>query len=357
MGDTGGFSISAFEQTEPSAKRKATWKTIVIRSVFLLGAGLVLYILWPRLVEFLSASQDLSGIDLYWFVLMGAFMTGAFMAAWELTHIAVPGISRFVAATSQLASNAMAKVVPGGAVAAGAGYFKMLSVSGVPTGQAAAALAAVSFISNLVLFSLPAIALFLAALSAPLPGGLLPVGIIGTVMFVLMFTAVFIVVKYDKPLLLIGGIVERVVCWLADKLQKDWHPTAQHFLERRNEVVEALGARWRKALFAAVLNWTLDYMVLMTALIAVGAQPRPSLVLVAFAGAAVLGMIPLTPGGLGFVEVGLTAMLVAAGIPGPDATLATLAYRLFQFWLPIPAGAIAYVLFKRKFGRPAELAG
>ena len=104
-----------------------------------------------------------------------------------------------------------------------------------------------------------------------------------------------------------------------------------------------------------MLNWTLDYMVLMTALIAVGAKPRASLVLVAFAGAAVLGMIPLTPGGLGFVEVGLTAMLIAAGIPGPDATLATLAYRLFQFWLPIPAGAVAYVLFKRKFGKPAEL--
>jgi len=331
------------------------WKTIAVRSLFLGVFAVVLYILWPRLVEFLSASQDLSGIDWYWFVLMGAFMTGAFMAAWELTHIAVPGISRFVAATSQLVSNAMAKVVPGGAVAAGAGYFKMLSASGVPTGQAAAALAAVSFISNLVLFSLPAIALLLAALSAPLPSGLLPVGVIGTVMFILMFSAVFIVVKYDKPLLFVGGIVERVVCWVANKTNRDWHPTAQHFLERRNEVVEALGARWFKALGAAVLNWTLDYMVLMTALIAVGAEPRPSLVLVAFAGSAVLGMIPLTPGGLGFVEVGLTFMLVAAGIPGPDATLATLAYRLFQFWLPIPAGAVAYVVFRRKFGRPAEL--
>jgi uncharacterized protein (TIRG00374 family) len=75
-------------------------------------------------------------------------------------------------------------------------------------------------------------------------------------------------------------------------------------------------------------------------------------VLVAFAGSAVLGMIPITPGGLGFVEVGLTAMLVASGIPGPDAALATLAYRLFQFWLPIPAGAVAYGVFKRKFGKP-----
>lgn len=331
------------------------WKTIAIRSAFLGVASLVLYILWPRLVDFLSATQDLSGIDWYWFVLMGVLMAGAFAAAWELTHIAVPGIPRFVAATSQLVSNAMAKVVPGGPVAAGAVYFQMLSVSGIPTGQAAAALTAVSFISNLVLFSLPVIAMVLAAASAPIPSGLLPVGIVGALMFALMFSAVFVVVRYDRPLLLIGGLIEKVVGWFGRKLHKEWHPSAQEFLDRRNEVVEALGARWLNALVAAVLNWTLDYMVLLVALVAVGAQPRPSLVLLAFAGSAVLGMIPLTPGGLGFVEIGLTAMLVASGIPGPDATLAVLVYRLFQFWLPIPAGAAAYLVFKRKYGRPAEL--
>ena len=44
------------------------------------------------------------------------------------------------------------------------------------------------------------------------------------------------------------------------------------------------------------------------------------------------------------------ALLTASGIPARDATLATLAYRLFQFWIPIPAGAIAYVVFRRKYG-------
>lgn len=339
-------------QTQPN--RRNLWRTIGLRSIVLFAAGATLYILWPKLVDFMSATADLSGIDWYWFVLMGMLMTGSFAAAWELTHIAVPSITRFVAATSQLASNALAKVIPGGAVAAGATYFQMLSASGVSKGKAAAALAGVAFLSNLVLFSLPVIALLLAALTAPIPSGLLPVGIAGAALFATMFVAVFIVVKHDKPLLLIGGIVESVVAWLAARFHKDWNPTAQEFLDRRNEVVESLGKRWLPALSAAVLNWTLDYMVLMAALIAVGPRPRASLVLVAFAGAAVLGMIPITPGGLGFVEVGLTAMLVAAGIPGPDATLAVLVYRLFQFWLPIPLGAIAYVLFRRKYGKPAE---
>ena len=340
------------EQKAPSNRREL-YKKIALRSLFLIVALVILYFFLPTVVDFLSNAPQLASVDWWWYVIMGLLMTGAFMAAWALTHIAVPDISLFVAACSQLVSNAMAKVIPGGAVAAGATYFQMLSVSGVPTGKAAAALAAVSFISNLVLFSLPGIAVVIAAIWAPIPDGLLPVAISGTILFVVMFTAVVIVVKWDKPLLWVGAIVEKVVGWAAERLHRDWNPTAQGFLERRNEVVDALGKRWWKALIAAVANWMLDYLVLVAALYAVGARPRASLVLLAFAGSAVLGMIPITPGGLGFVVVGLVAMLPLAGIPGPDATLATLAYRLYQFWLPIPAGAVAYIVFKRRYGKPA----
>ena len=97
------------------------------------------------------------------------------------------------------------------------------------------------------------------------------------------------------------------------------------------------------------------WLMLVAALFAIGAEPRVSLVLLAFAGAAVLGMIPITPGGLGFVEAGLVGMLTIAGIPASDALLATLAYRLFQFWLPIPAGLAAYITFRVRYGKLSEL--
>ena len=53
-----------------------------------------------------------------------------------------------------------------------------------------------------------------------------------------------------------------------------------------------------------------------------GARPRASLVLLAYVVAALLGMVPITPGGLGFVEVGLVATLGLAGVGVADATLA-----------------------------------
>jgi uncharacterized membrane protein YbhN (UPF0104 family) len=36
-------------------------------------------------------------------------------------------------------------------------------------------------------------------------------------------------------------------------------------------------------------------------------------------------------------------------VPGPDALAATLLYRLASYWLPIPAGGVAYVLFRRRY--------
>ncbi len=106
-------------------------------------------------------------------------------------------------------------------------------------------------------------------------------------------------------------------------------------------------SRWKRALLATVGRWTFDYLTLLAALAAIGSHPRPGLVLLAFCGAQVLAQIPITPGGLGFVEAGLTAMLALAGVSAGDAVLATFAYRLFSYWMPLPLGLVGFALKPR----------
>ncbi|MBJ7471952.1 MAG: flippase-like domain-containing protein, partial [Solirubrobacteraceae bacterium] len=65
-----------------------------------------------------------------------------------------------------------------------------------------------------------------------------------------------------------------------------------------------------------------------------------------------LTQIPITPGGIGFVEAGLAATLVLAGVSAADAAVATFAYRLVTYWLPLPVGLVAF-LVDRRFGPPA----
>jgi uncharacterized protein (TIRG00374 family) len=75
---------------------------------------------------------------------------------------------------------------------------------------------------------------------------------------------------------------------------------------------------------------------------------NPALVLLAYVAASALTMIPITPGGLGFVEAGLTGVLALAGVPPDHAVVATLLYRLFSYWAPLPAGVVASALFRRR---------
>jgi uncharacterized protein (TIRG00374 family) len=343
------------QDAQETQARGVPWGRILLRTVFLVVGAVSLYYLLPQILEVFEQAPKLEDVQWRWFFLMAGLMIGAFVALWELTRIAVPGISWFVASTSQLTANAMVKITPGGIVAGGAFYFRMLAVSGVPLTQAAAALAAIGLLSNLVLFALPAVALVIAAISAPIPQGMLPVAIAGTVLFVAMFTATVVLVRYDAPLHAMGRVVETMIRWSAKRFKRDWTFTETGLVESRDLAVKSLGERWQRALGFAVLNWLLDYATLVAALFAIGAEPRVSLVLLAFAGAAVLGMIPITPGGLGFVEAGLVGMLTVAGIPASDALLATLAYRLFQFWLPIPAGLVAYIVFRLRYGKLSEL--
>jgi len=121
-------------------------------------------------------------------------------------------------------------------------------------------------------------------------------------------------------------------------------------VKERDLIKGVIGDRWWEALLYAAGNWLLDLGVLLAALASVGAHPRASLVLLAYVVAALLGMLPFTPGGVGFVEVGLVGTLQLAGVSPAQAVLATLAYRLVAFWLPIPAGIVAYVFYTRRFG-------
>jgi uncharacterized membrane protein YbhN (UPF0104 family) len=324
---------------------------ILGRVLMLLVAAIALYGLAPQILDMWETVPRLRSLSILWFAVMLLLESGSYVSMWALTRVALPQVSWFVAGTSQLVSNAVSKTVPGGAPVGAATGWRMLSVSGVDRGSAGAALTATAIISNGVLFMLPMLALVLSIVSAPVPRGLDRVAWGGAVLFVLLFAVGVTLVRFDRPIRLLGRTLERVSRPILHRLHRVDGPTPEGLVHQRDLMVEGLGARWKRALAAAVGNWLLDYFALVAALMAVGVRPRFSLVLLAYGAAAVLGMIPLTPGGLGFVEAGLTAMLVLSGIPSNDALLATLAYRIVSYWLPLPAGVVAHFLFRHRYGR------
>jgi len=152
---------------------------------------------------------------------------------------------------------------------------------------------------------------------------------------------------WDAPLRAVGRAVRAAAGWVHRRERFEDLP--ERLLRTRDGVRAAFAAHPVLAVLAAVGKWGFDYLALVCVLAALGARPEPALVLLAYAASALLGMIPITPGGLGFVEAGLAGLLVVAGVPVATASVATLAYRLVGFWLPLPAGGVAYLLAVRRY--------
>jgi uncharacterized protein (TIRG00374 family) len=323
------------------------------RGLLLAVTGVSLYLLAPALLEVFGAYDRLDDFNPLWWIAMVLLQIGSYACMWGLQRIAMRAERTSPVVTSQLASNAFGRVVPGGVAASGAMQYAMLVRAGVPPPRAASGMTASSVLVFGILLALPLLALPAVLFGAPVDPGLGKAALIGGVMFVLLFAAGAAAILWDRPLVLVGRAAQTV----RNRIRRKKAPLTglpERLLRERNSVSTVLGQRWWQALLLAVGRWLLDYLTLLAALTAVHADPRPSTVLLAFCAAQFLGTLPLTPGGLGFVEAGLSGTLALAGVPAGAAVVATLAYRLVSFWLPIPAGGVAAILHRRNYGTEDE---
>jgi uncharacterized membrane protein YbhN (UPF0104 family) len=109
----------------------------------------------------------------------------------------------------------------------------------------------------------------------------------------------------------------------------------------------------RVAVFAwAACNWVFDAAALWLCLRGYGLELHPGALLAAYGAANLLGLLPVTPGGLGIVEGVLVPALVALG-PAPllPVTLGVLTWRLLEFWIPIPVAGLAYLSLRLQASR------
>jgi len=324
--------------------------SIARHGVLLAITGVSLYLLAPALLEVFGAFDRLDDVSPLWFVAMVALQVGSYACMWAVQRLAIRTRRWGPVITSQLAANAFGRVVPGGLAAAGAMQYAMLARAGVPGPAAASGMTASSVLVFGILLALPLFAVPAILFGAPVDPGLGRAAVIGGVVFVVIFAGGAACILWNRPLAVVGRAAQAIRNRALRGRREPRADLPQRLLRERDVVSEALGRQWWKALLFAGGRWVLDYLTLMAALTAVHADPRPSTVLLAFCAAQLLGTLPLTPGGLGFVEAGLTGTLALAGVPAGAAVVATLAYRLVSFWLPIPAGGVAAIVHRREFG-------
>ena len=178
----------------------------------------------------------------------------------------------------------------------------MLVAVGVDRERAVGALTVVNLLVFAAVLALPVLAIP-ALLRGGVSHSLLQLAIVGIVLFVVMVALASILLVLDGPLTWVGRTAQRLLNRLHRKRAAQT-TLPDRLLAERDRILQTFGPRWKGATAATAGRWLFDYLTLLAALAAVGQHPRPGLVLLAFCGAQVLAQIPLTPGGLGFVEAG-----------------------------------------------------
>jgi uncharacterized protein (TIRG00374 family) len=328
------------------------------RTVLLLVTGICLYLFAPSIAEVFAAWDRLGQFHPLWLAAILGCEILSFACVWALQMIALRTDNWFAVATTQLAGNAFNRVTPGGGATGTALQVRMLGDVGFDTTQAAYALTAQSLLITAVVVAMPIFALPAVIAGTQVPGGLVEAAWIGAAVFVVMVVAGALLLATRRPVCWLGSTIERI----ANVIRPGRPPIrdlGDRMLRERDQIRATMGSRWLAAVAAAIGRWGFEYLALLLALYAISARPDPWLVLFAFVAASALGLLPFTPGGLGFVEAGLTATLALAGIHPEEAALATLVYRLFSFWLPLPVGIVATFIFRRRYPRehraPAQI--
>lgn len=312
----------------------------------LVATAVALYLLFPSITSTLSAFPRLRELAPQWMAVSLASEVASFACAWLLLGVALHTSKWYAVATTQVASNALGQAVPAGAAAGAALQYRMLSGAGIEPAAAGTGMAAATALQYASLCALPAIALPVVAGSGA-NDRLITAAWVGLAAFVVIVALLAIALLWSRAPTLIGRAIQSLL-----NLRPKHPPVTtlpKRLREQQRKIRRELGKNWAPALLGAVGNWAFDYGALVAALAAVGTRPNPALILLAYTASAVLRMIPITPGGLGFVEAGLTGTLALAGVDASGAVLATLQYRLVSYWLPLAAGPVAAVLYGRRY--------
>ena len=306
-------ALTPTADAEPARLNRFSTRTVLMAVVALVAV-------WTLLaqLDFQQVSAAVSQANIWWMLAALIFSVATYVGA-GLTLVAFSPerLSLWRSTEVHLASAVVSLVAPAG-VGGAAINLRFLNRKGVPTAVGVATVALVQVVQFIVTVVLLVV---LAAMTGQSTGLTLPSG------WVLVAAGVVVVVAA------VVLTIPRARTWAWAKIE----PTYRQVWPRlvwvmSNPVRLVLGV-------GGALMLTLSYILSFSASLWAFGYTVPFAVLaITYLASNTVGSIVPSPGGIGPVELALTAGLVAAGVPYGVALSTAIVYRLVTFWIPIPVG-------------------
>jgi uncharacterized protein (TIRG00374 family) len=305
----------------------------------------------PQFANYSEVWAQVKTLSWEWIaVLLGAviFNLATFAPPWMA---ALPGLGYWSAETLTQASTASTYLAPGGP-AVGIGISAaMLFAWGFHADEVALAVTLTGIWNQLAILGFPTVALALLTLTGGDRAALQTIATIGLVVFVAVAGGFALALSSPGMARRVGDLAARIVTWSLRVVRRGpvtWN--GESLARFRGRAIGLLRRRWHVLTLATLLGQLSVFLVLLACLRALGVGAGEVSVIEAFAGwslARVLGSIPITPGGLGLVELGLTTVLAGFGGNHAGVVAAVLVYRFLTIVPTLVLGAAAAATWRR----------
>lgn len=321
-------------------------------------AGAVFFYALPRLAAYGSVWREITLLPVWWIVgLLGvtALDILTYAPPWL---VALPNLRMLHALEMTQASTAFSLVVPGGATLGMGVSFAMLRSAGFARGTVAAAVVVTGLWSQVSTFLFPVLAVVLLAAQGVGSTTLRLLAAIGVGISLMLIAAGGAVLWREQLAARVGDASAAVVSRLLRLLGRaevEWGGGS--FVRYRNGVLTLLRRRWISLTVATLANQLTGYLMLELSVRAFGIGRGQVSITETFAAWSIgrlLGSLPITPSGLGVVELGLTGSLVGFGAPHAPVVAAVLAYRALSLLPTIALGMLATVTWRGRQPNPSN---
>lgn len=276
--------------------------------------------------------------------------------------VLLPGLRFWSTLLMTQAATALSIVVPGGAAVGIAGAYGMLRRWGYPRADVARAVTLVSLWNQLANLVYPIVALFLLSVTGEETAVLATAAFVGVAVLGVVVSALVLVLYSSRMAQEIGEAAARLATWVRRRfLRRDpigWGgPSFERF---RADVVVLLRRRWHLLTLATFAGSLTVFLVLVLSLRALQVPASEVSIEEAFAAwalARLLGSIPITPGGIGVVELSLSATLIGFGGNNAGVVAAVLVFRFLTMVPTVALGLVAAASWGVQARRPAESGG
>ena len=334
-------------------RRKPTWRKIASGAVSVaVVVGVFAYAI-PQIADYgevLDTVATLTPLELW--SLIGVTVLNL-VSYWLANMAALPGLRFWHAAIVTQTTTSVANTLPaGGAIAVGLTY-QILRSWGFSGSDIALYVSVTGLWNIFAKLALPIVSVGALVLTGESSGAFVVAALIGLAVLALAVGVLAAVFSSERLARKIGEIAGRAISWLKGLFRKDpVTDMGERAASFRDDTIGLVRSRWVWLTVATVASHLALFAVLLIALRHAGvseADVSTSQALAVFAFGRLISALPITPGGLGVIELGyIGGLRAAAGEENAAAVVAAvLLFRVLTYVVQIPLGGVTYLLWRR----------